>query len=221
MKKNIRITVIVCLVWVAIVLYLTFNRYADNNDAATVSPEELREIGAMVYDEPVPVSEFELVDHTGEAFNNDSFDGKWSMLFFGFTNCPDICPLTMHELTGFYQDLEQGSYQQDTQVVMISVDPFRDDQQQIAEFMAGYDDSFLGVNGDFDVISRLASELFVAHGIMPVPAPDGGTPKNFLVNHSGNILLIDPQGQYRGFLEPNIKRPNILEAYQLIRQANS
>lgn len=221
MKKNIRITVIVCLVWVAIVLYLTYSRYAGNNESTAVSPEEMREIGAMIYDEPVPVSDFELVDHTGETFSNASFDGKWSMLFFGFTNCPDICPLTMHELTGFYQDLESGPYQQDTQVVMISVDPFRDDQQQIAEFMAGYDDSFLGVNGDFDVISRLASELFVAHGIMPVPAHDGGTPKNFLVNHSGNILLIDPQGQYRGFLEPNIKRPNILEAYQLIRQANS
>tara|TARA_R110002072_G_scaffold269868_3_gene429523 strand:- start:69156 stop:69830 length:675 start_codon:yes stop_codon:yes gene_type:complete len=221
MKRNIKITLIVCLVWVVFVMFLTYSRYADNNDAAQggteVSTEELREIGAMIYEAPVSLSSFALQDHHGLPYTDESMLGKWSLLFFGFTNCPDICPLTMFELTGFYNDLEGSALQADTQVVMVSVDPFRDDTAQIAEFMRGYHEDFLGVNGDFDQISRLARELFVAHGVMPVPAPDGGTPRNFLIDHSGNILLVDPQGQYRGFLEPNIKRDRISEAYRIIR----
>lgn len=221
MKRNIKITLIICLVWVVFVMFLTYSRYADNNDAAQggteVSTEELREIGAMIYEQPVPLSSFALQDHLGRPYTDESLLGKWSLLFFGFTNCPDICPLTMFELTGFYHDLDGSALQADTQVIMVSVDPFRDDTAQIAQFMRGYHEDFLGVNGDFDQISRLARELFVAHGVMPVPAPDGGQPRNFLIDHSGNILLVDPQGQYRGFLEPNIKRDKITEAYQIIR----
>jgi protein SCO1 len=220
MKKGVKITLILSLVWVLLVLFMTYLRYADNNRAAVetqVSAEELREIGAMIYDAPVAVSQFALQDHLGRDFNNDSLLGNWTLIFFGFTNCPDICPLTMHELTGFYRDLSGNPLQSDTRVVMISVDPFRDDTAQIARYMQGFHEDFLGVNGDYEQIRQLARELFIAHSIMPIPAPDGGTPRNFMVDHSGNILLIDPQGQYRGFLEPNIKRDNITQAYEVIR----
>ncbi|ALO44733.1 SCO family protein [Pseudohongiella spirulinae] len=222
MKRGVKITLIVCLIWVAFVFYMTYARYADNNNPTqpeTVSEEELREIGAMIYPEPVAVSAFELQDHHGQPFTEQSFQDNWTLVFFGFTNCPDICPLTMFELTGFYNDLQGSPLRDDTQVIMVSVDPFRDDTAKIAQFMAGYHEDFLGVNGDYGVVSKLASELFIAHGIMPVPAPDGGTPRNFMVDHSGNILIIDPQGRYRGFLEPNIKRDNITQAYEIIRSA--
>ena len=219
MKRNIKITLIVCLLWVFLVLIVTFYRYADDS-SAQVSAEELREIGAMVYDEPVTFDAFNLVDHRGQPFTEQSLQGKWTMIFFGFTNCPDICPLTMSELTGFYRDLAAGPYQADTQVVMISVDPFRDDTAQIAQYMEAYHEDFLGVNGEYSEVSRLARDLYISHGVMPVPAQDGGESNEYMVDHSGNILLIDPQGQYRGFLEPNIRRSNILEAYQIIRQTN-
>lgn len=217
MKRNIKITLIVCLLWVLLVLVVTFYRYSGNN-AAEASQEELREIGAMVYEEPVAFEPFSLVDHHGEPFTEQTLEGKWSLIFFGFTNCPDICPLTMNELTGFYRDLAAGPYQADTQVVMISVDPFRDDTAQIAQYMEAYHEDFLGVNGEYSEVSRLARDLYISHGVMPVPTQDGSDSTEFMVDHSGNILLIDPQGQYRGFLEPNIRRANILEAYQIIRQ---
>ncbi|MDH7944232.1 SCO family protein [Pseudohongiella sp. SYSU M77423] len=220
MKKGVKLTLILCLVWVVIVFYMTYARYADNNRSAQqeqVSAEELREMGAMIYEAPVAISEFDLVDHYGQPFTEESLQGNWTMVFFGFTNCPDICPLTMFELTGFYNDLEGDPLQDDTQVVMISVDPFRDDTAKIADFMQAYHEDFLGLNGEYRQVSQLASELFIAHGIMPVPAPDGGQPQNFMVDHSGNILLIDPEGRYRGFLEPNIKRDQISETYRIIR----
>lgn len=218
MKRNIKITLIVCLLWVFFVLLLTYSRYAGNNQSTqAVSPEELREIGAMLYEQPIPLQPFSLQDHHGNAFTDQALQGKWTMVFFGFTNCPDICPLTMHELAGFYRDLEGSDYQQDTQVVMISVDPFRDDTAQIAQYMGAFHEDFLGVNGDFQVISRLAREMFISHGVMPLPEADGSAGNNFMIDHSGNILLIGPDGQYRGFLEPNIRRSNIGRAYDVIR----
>jgi protein SCO1/2 len=219
MKRNVKITLIVCLVWVFLVMFITYNRYASNNQTNVLDAEELREIGALIYEAPVALEPFELIDHHGAAFTDASLQGKWSLIFFGFTNCPDICPLTMQELTSFYRSLEGSQLQSDTQVVMVSVDPFRDDTPTVARYMSAFDPSFLGVTGEFSTVSRLASSLFVATGIMPVPAPDGGVPRNFLIDHSGNILIVDPSGQYRGFMEPNIKRDNIKQAYELIRQA--
>lgn len=216
MKRGVKITVAVCVLWVLVVLLITFQRYSDNNASAQVSPEELREIGAVIYEQPVAISDFELLDHHSRPFTQDTLEDNWTLVFFGFTNCPDICPLTMHELTGFYGDLDGDPLQSDTQVVMISVDPFRDDTAQIANYMQGFHPDFLGVNGDFNTISKLARELFISHGILPLPDDEGGS-NNFLIDHSGNILLIDPQGQYRGFLEPNIRRSAIGEAYRLIR----
>lgn len=219
MKRNVKITLIACLVWVLFVMFMTYNRYASVNQAAVLNPEELREIGALIYEQPVALQPFELIDHHGRAFTDASLQGKWSLIFFGFTHCPDICPLTMQELTSFYQSLEGSLLQQDTQVVMISVDPFRDDTPTVAKYMTAFDEDFLGVTGEFSTVSRLASDLFVTPGIMPVPAPDGGVPRNFLIDHSGNILIVDPSGQYRGFMEPNIKRDNMKQAYELIREA--
>ena len=218
MKRSVKITLIACLIWVFLVMYITYTRYAPNNQRAEIDPEELREIGALIYEEPVTIQPFELQDHLGRPFTNASFHEKWSLVFFGFTHCPDICPLTMSELAGFYKSIDNG-LRADTQVVMVSVDPFRDDTDAIARYVDGFHEDFVGVNGDFSAISRLARDMFVANGIMPVPAPDGGTPRNFLIDHSGNILIIDPQGQYRGFMDPNIKRDNIKQAYEIIRQA--
>jgi protein SCO1 len=218
MKRNVKITLIACLVWVFLVMFLTYSRYASNNQRAEIDPEQLREIGALVYEDPVAIQPFELQDQYGQAFTDASLAGKWSLVFFGFTNCPDICPLTMNELAAFYRSIDD-SLRADTQVVMVSVDPFRDDTAAIARYMQGFHEDFIGVNGDFAVVSRLARDLFVANGIMPVPAPDGGTPQNFLIDHSGNILIIDPKGQYRGFMDPNIKQENIRQAYEIIRQA--
>jgi len=219
-KRKIRITLIVALIWVAFVVLLTFSRYGSNNQSgvggpgASVSPEELREIGALLYDAPIVLNDFSLLDHHGMPFDRQRLQGQWSLIFFGFTHCPDICPLTMHELGGFYRDLEQGPWADDTQVIMVSVDPFRDDTDSVAEYVLAYHEDFLGVIGEFGDLSDFARQLYIAHSRPTETAIETG---GYLIDHSGNILLINPDGDYVGFMESGIQRPNILRAYNIIR----
>lgn len=218
-KRNIYITLAVCLLWVAFVFFLTYNRYADNNRPVTqavesVSPEELRAIGALVYDEPVDLRDFELLDHNAAAFTRENLQGTWSLIFFGFTNCPDICPLTMHELGGFYRDLTGGPWADDTQVIMVSVDPFRDTTDSVRDYVKAYHQDFVGVTGDFMDISDFARQLYIAHSRPPREPESAG---NYLIDHSGHVLVTNDRGQYVGFLEAGIQRPNILRAWNIIR----
>ncbi|MEX1196430.1 MAG: SCO family protein [Pseudohongiellaceae bacterium] len=218
MKRNIRITLALCLLWVVIVLLITWNRYADNNETApdsagTATPmteEALREIGARVYPSAVALEPFTLQTHEGERFTGEHFKGQWDLVFFGFTNCPDICPLTMRELETFYRDLT-GPLAEQTRVIMVSVDPFRDDAEQVGEYVQGFHPDFLGLRGELDAVSNLAGQLYVAHSDPP-PSRSG----DYLIDHSGNILLINPDGDYHGFMESGIRSENIDQAFRAI-----
>lgn len=217
-KRNIRITLAICLVWVVIVLFITWNRYADNNrtaqdsavSATPMTEEALREIGARVYPSPVELEPFTLQTHAGEPFTREDFNGQWDLVFFGFTNCPDICPLTMRELEAFYRDLPEALAGQ-TRVIMVSVDPFRDDAERVGEYVQGFHPDFLGLRGELDAVSNLASQLYVAHS---EPPPSGSG--DYLIDHSGNILLVNPDGDYHGFMESGIRSANIGEAFRAI-----
>lgn len=214
MKRNIRITLTLCLLWVVIVLFFTWNRYADNNQPATgsaaMSEEELREIGVRVYPSPVELEPFTLQTHEGEPFTRDSFRGQWDLVFFGFTNCPDICPLTMRELAGFYRELPEELASR-TRVIMVSVDPARDDAGRVGDYVQGFHSDFLGLVGDMESVSGLARQLYVSHS---APPPSGSG--DYLIDHSGNILLVSPEGDYHGFIEPGLRSNSIGEAFRAV-----
>lgn len=227
MNKNIRITVISCLIFVVLVLALTYNRITGGGPER-LSAEELRELGALVYEQPVTLQPFSLQDHRGEEFSQADLVGGWTLIFFGFTSCPDICPLTLTELNQFYQALPADSHGSDTRVVMVSVDPERDTTQKLAEYMSSFHPDFLGVNGEYADVASLARQLFIAHTPPPSQATGqdahsghtaGQTAEDYLIDHSGNILIINPEGRYYGFFEPAIQDRELTLAYEAIRAA--
>lgn len=228
MNRNIKLTVVLCLIFVVLVFFLTYYRVTRNNRAETLSPEALRELGAVMYENPVPLSSFSLVDQYGEPFDASRLKDTWTLFFFGFTHCPDICPLTLTELSQFYRALEQSGQYQDTQVVMVSVDPQRDTAEELADYMGSFHPDFIGLNGDFGEISKLAKELYIAHSTPPgiVPADphaahtsSAGAGEDYVIEHSGNILVINPEGLYQGFFDTAIQDDEITAAYKAIRAA--
>lgn len=223
MNRNIKLTVIICFAFVVLVVLLTYMRITRNNGAATMSPEALRELGALVYEKPVTLSSFALQDQLGQPFTEANLKGTWTLFFFGFTSCPDICPLTLTELSQFYRDLESSGSNLDTQVVMVSVDPQRDTTEKLADYMGSFHPDFIGLNGPFEQVSSLAKELFIAHTPPPLPVDDTHAGhgamdgEDYLIDHSGNILIINPEGLYQGFFDTAIQDDELTSAYKAIR----
>lgn len=134
---------------------------------------------------------FELVDHEGRTFGNDRLQGKWTFLFFGYTHCPDICPTTLATLAQVADRLESQDLYEDTRFVFVSVDPDRDSPGNLAGYVVYFNPDFIGVTGDEEALSALTSSL----GILYAKVEDPENPDNYLVDHSGSILLAGPAGE--------------------------
>jgi protein SCO1/2 len=154
---------------------------------------------ATVLDVPVPLQHFSLLDHNGEEFGRFSLVRKWTFIFFGYTNCPDICPTALIDMNGIYNNLVEKDKLGNTQFIFVSVDPARDTVEQMKEYVPFFNENFIGVTGDPEVIESISAPLGVAYTRMP-----GKNDDDYLVDHSASLLLIDPLGRLRAiFLPPH------------------
>ena len=155
---------------------------------------EMKANGLYLFETPRDLGEFELVDHHGQPFTAASLEGQWTLIFFGFTFCPDICPTTMAFLAELVRELE-GTEVEDTDVVMFSVDPARDTVEQLSQYVPYFNPDFIGVTGEFLDVHRFATALNTPFRKVP------GQDENYLVDHSANVVLINPKGDYHGFFK--------------------
>jgi protein SCO1 len=135
-------------------------------------------------------SGFDLVDHNGQPRTLDDFKGQVVVVFFGFTQCPDVCPTSMAEMAQARALLgEQG---QRMQGLFVSVDPERDTPEIMREYMASFDDSFLALYTDLDKLPELAKSFKVYYKKV-----DGPTPTSYSMDHSAGSYVFDTQGRIR------------------------
>lgn len=196
----------------AVALVFMFLWRSSDDDPQT----RFAELGMAVFPEPPVITEFAFTDHRNESFTNKNLLGKWNLVFFGFTSCPDVCPLSMNALQLFYNELEDAGSENDVRVLMVTVDPQRDDPKIMAAYVTGYHQDFIGLSGAQSEISGLASDLFIAFS-EPVNHSTDHDNENYIVPHSGYIAFIDPEGNYRGVLREPHSRDSILQAYEAMR----
>lgn len=182
---------------------------------------ELREIGVTVYPQPMQLSEFQLTDQFGNPFTQENLIGYWSILFLGYTHCPDICPLTMAELKQFYERLDEPEIKDDLRIVMISVDAERDTPETMANYVNSFNRDFIGLSGDTDSISNLASQVFVAHSVVG-QMPDhsehaDGVDAGYLIEHSSHLVIFNESGQLQAIVRQPVRDRDLLRAYRLLR----
>ena len=190
-QTRIRLTIVLVLVFIGLVIKGFIWRMSQ---PVLMSAEELRTNGAIELSQPRIFSDFELLDHRGESFSLENLRGHWTILFFGFTNCPDICPTTMATLAQMYQFLSSDE-QEKLQVVMVSLDPERDTQEKMAEYVPYFNADFVGVTGNKHLIRRMTAELNIAYNKVPLEGD------NYTVDHSTQLVLINPRGHYHGFFK--------------------
>lgn len=189
---------------------------------------ELREIGVTIYPEVRVLSDFRLLDQRGEFFTKADFQGHWNLVFFGFTNCPDICPLTMAELSQFYAGLN-FNVDVKPQVFLVTVDPGQDDADSMAAYLANYSEEFIGLSGDPGQIAQLAEELYVGYGDAVEPEAAAAshehgdphsevdvTPGDYLIEHSAHIAVINPQGDYYAVMRAPHRDQDLIKAFRKI-----
>src|SRR5690606_10918762 len=137
-----------------------------------------------------PLPDFELTDADGEPFTKTSLEGKFTLMFFGFTNCPDVCPITLSVLATAIERIREEAPDAVPDVVFVSVDPFRDTPERIRAYVAGFDPSFVGVTAPDGQLEPLLRTLGVAvekhehHG------------EQYNVVHSGVVFMIGPRAEW-------------------------
>jgi protein SCO1/2 len=137
--------------------------------------------------------DFALTDHNGVPRNLASFKGKVVLVFFGYTQCPDVCPTTMVELAKVMQEL--GPLADKLQVLFITVDPERDTQQLLAEYVPAFDKRFLGLRGDAAATAKVAKEFKVFYAKVP-----GKEPGSYSMDHTAGSYVFDREGKVRLFV---------------------
>ena len=192
MKRNVANTVLGLVAFMALLLGLLVHRVLS---PTILSNEQLAENGLFVYEVSRNVQDFSLRDHNGEPFTKSNLGGKWSLLFFGYTYCPDICPITLATIRQFEGLLKEAGVDDSLQVVLVSVDPQRDTPEKLGAYVSYFSEDYLGVTGEYIDIFNLARQLNIAFGYQP--AENG----NYLVSHSGEIAIINPNGDFHGFFK--------------------
>lgn len=144
-----------------------------------------------------------LIDQDGQPFDTRSLQGRWHILFFGFTACPDICPTTLSDMRRLFGQLPSDTRER-LQLVLITADPERDTPQQLKTYLDYYRAGFSGLTGEMEQLQQLSRAL----GLPFVPANE--TQGDYSVSHSGNLALVGPDGTLRG----HIRAPLMLDGLQ-------
>lgn len=163
---------------------------------------------------PRATDDFTLQTSAGEPMSLSDFRGQFVLLFFGYTYCPDVCPMTMNDLAAMADELGERRMQ-DVQVIFVSVDPQRDTPEHLANFLPHFHPDFLGMTGTVEEIQPVASQFgifFESHG--------GEGDSGYLVDHSTSVTLIDPQGRVRMVFPYGVTGPEIASDLQYLMRSS-
>ncbi len=206
-SRRIALTVALVLLFIAVIVggfvyRITLPRVMTDAD--------MKLNGLFLHSTPRNFGELNLVDHHGKAFTRNNLEGQWSLVFFGFTHCPDICPTTMMFLDEFVASLE-GTEVADTQVVMVSVDPARDTVEALSTYVPYFNEEFVGVTGEFLDIHRFATALNTPFRKVMLEGD------NYQIDHSANVILVNPRGDYHGFFRTPLDLAKMKVTYRSAR----
>lgn len=170
---------------------------------------------AVLLDTPRQLPDITLQTHQGKDWTPVSLEDQWSMVFFGFTNCPDVCPESMTVMNQAVERIASRHDMASPKVVFVSVDPARDTPERLEEYVPYFNPAFMGVTGEPSAIQALAAAMAV-----PVPPDMPTTPPSdeYDVSHGASISLVGPSGNVRAFFTPPHDPERIARDYAAIHQ---
>ncbi|MCG8433850.1 MAG: SCO family protein [Gammaproteobacteria bacterium] len=171
------------------------------------NPDTLQLQGTL-FERPRPLPDFTLIDYDGQEFGKSKFQGAWTLVFYGFTNCPDVCPTTLATISRTIKLLNDAQASTLPEVLFISVDPMRDKPEKIKAYTKYFHENFKGATGDTANLLQIAQAMSVAYNYVPV---DDG--RDYTVDHSSTILLINPRAELTAVFTAPHKADSLAKDY--------
>lgn len=163
---------------------------------------------------PRDLKPFTLIGTNNQPFTNTNLKNKWTMIFFGFTRCGYVCPTTMAELANMYQSLKEKNNKLIPNVVMISIDPERDSIQKLDYYVKAFNPNFFGATGASRLIQEITQEMGIAYA--KIDLPDANHTQQYDIQHSGAVMLVNPEGKLQAFFTPPIKASALVDDLSLL-----
>jgi len=179
--------------------------------------EELKALGAVLLEEPVFLDLEGFVDHEERPFGRDQFLGNWSFIYFGFTRCPDFCPLTLSILAKAESALlaDEGTIEgTGFQGLLFTIDPARDKPENLGPYVKTFSERFFGI-WSAEGVDRLARKVDV---IFEKVEMDNGS---YMFDHTSNIVIVGPRSRYIGYIKRPHSAEQIAQIFELLEKKNS
>lgn len=212
-RNNLKKQLVLITLAVAVLAFL-FGLWSKYNTSEH-KPEKITLQSGTAFDIPKEIRPFALQNAAnGQPFTNESLKGHWTMLFFGFTNCASLCPTTLTTLNQFYTSLETDHVNQLPQVVFISIDPERDTLTKIKAYVTSFNKNFNGATAEEAQIDKMTQELNILFS-----KANPNNDENYQIDHSGTVLVINPQGHLSALFSPPIDAKALAADYKTLIEA--
>ncbi|MBT2776152.1 SCO family protein [Lysobacter sp. ISL-54] len=160
-----------------------------------------------LFDPPRTLPAYSLRQSDGTQLIPGELKGHWTLVFLGFTHCPDVCPTTLAQMSVAQKSWESIAEASRPRVLFVSVDPERDTPDKIGEYAHGFHKDTLAATADVPALEAFAKSLSMVFA--KVPAPDGAPADQYTMDHSASMAVLDPQGRMAGLLRPPFD-PNVI-----------
>ena len=197
-KKLILLLSIIITFTIILIMTFLFAEYLSRKNA----PEKLSEI----------ISEVNLIDHNGQAFKSTTLKNKPSLLFFGFTNCPEICPTTLADLSQITKEVTSND--DSINIIFVTLDPKRDNKEHLKDYIQYFDGNIIGVTGNKIEIKEFADNWGVFYETVKTKN------SNYTLNHTATVFMIDALGNFKGTIAWGENEPSIIQKINNLRKIN-
>ena len=197
-KKSILLSSIIISFVIILIMTFLFAEHLSRKNA----PEKLSEI----------ISKVNLIDHNGHAFKSTTLKNKPSLLFFGFTNCPEICPTTLADLSQITKEVTSND--DSINIIFVTLDTKRDNKEHLKDYIQYFDGNIIGVTGNKIEIKEFADNWGVFYEAVKT------TNSNYTLNHTATVFMIDALGNFRGTIAWGENESSIIQKINNLRKIN-
>ncbi len=219
LNKSKKILLLSLVIFICLVVGLTIHKFTQNRTVELLSMDKasMQQHGVILFDKPRRFKIPNLQTTQKKPLQSKFFKNKWTFLYFGFTHCPDVCPAALSKLKNLNDSLKtfDSTLADRSQYLIVSVDPGRDTIQSLKDYLNIFDPSFIGVLGDPKETSGFSKQFNVMYSKVEA---DNADSDDYQIDHSAQVIIINPQGDYQGYIRPNFEVSQLLPALKTLNR---